>query len=293
MGPLHSTRPLARKARPWPILTLALALFAAAPAAAESPAAPTASASDPASAGREPAESQEAPAAVRRGDGRRTLHGLPANLGRTSIGVVSPANLPAFLAGGMAAAGASFLDADTREAATGQLGWSDTFETAGGPIYSTVFVAGMFTAGRLAHDPRFRAMTYDLLDAAIVNFAYTEVLKVAVGRERPNGQDNKSFPSGHTSNAFALASVVEGHYGWKIGVPAYVLAGLMGVSRIHEDKHWLSDVVAGAALGYVVGRTVTRVNGRPLERVASGGTTLHVSPIVARHARGLQLSVMF
>jgi hypothetical protein len=63
-------------------------------------------------------------------------------------------------------------------------------------------------------------------------------------------------------------------------------------SRIDQDKHWMSDVVAGAALGYIVGRTVVRVNGRPLE---SGGSqvTLSVSPIVARHARGLQMSVVF
>ena len=66
----------------------------------------------------------------------------------------------------------------------------------------------------------------------------------------------------------------------------------MGASRIDQDKHWMSDVVAGAALGYIVGRTVVRVNGRPLE---SGGSqvTLSVSPIVARHARGLQMSVVF
>ena len=224
-------------------------------------------------------------------DARRTVHQLPANLLRGAIGVVGSDNIPAFLVGGMAAASASFLDKDTQQAATGQLSWSDTFETAGGPVYSTVFVAGMFTAGRFASGLRFRAMTYDMLDAAVVNFAYSEVIKVAVGRERPNGQDNRSFPSGHTSNAFALAAVAEGHYGWKIGVPAYALAGLMGVSRINEDKHWLSDVVAGAGLGWIVGRTVVRVNSRPLGRAA--GATWSVSPIVARHARGVQMSVTF
>jgi len=255
--------------------------------------APPAWAKPPVPAGPGPSESREEVATVRRDDGRRTMHRLPGNIGRTTIGVVSPVNLPLFLAGGVATAGASFWDAGSRSAAVGQLGWSDTFETAGGPVYSTVFVAGMFTAGRLAHGPRFRAMTYDMLDAAVVNFAYTGVLKVAVGRERPNGQDNQSFPSGHTSNAFAMASVAQRHYGWKIGVPAYLLAGLMGVSRIHEDKHWLSDVVGGAALGFVVGRTVVRVNSRSLERVASGGATVSVAPIVARHARGLQMSVVF
>ena len=262
----------------WPTLALALALTAPLHATEVGP----------------PAATPEKPASpVADTDGRRTLARLPANLGRTAIGVLSTDNIAPFIAGGAIAAGSSYLDEDVRSAATGQLGWSDTFETAGGPVYSTLFVAGMFTAGRLSHGIRFRAMTYDMLDGAVVNFAYTEVLKLAIKRERPNGEDNKSFPSGHTSNAFALASVVEAHYGWKIGVPSYLLAGLMGVSRIHQDKHWLSDVVAGAALGTIVGRTVARLNSRSLERVASGGATLSVSPMVARHARGLSLSVVF
>ena len=217
---------------------------------------------------------------------------LPANLGRGLIGVWNADNLAPLLAGGVATTAASFFDKDTQAAAVNQLGWSDTFETAGGPLYSTVFVAGMFTAGRFVDSPRFRAMTYDMLDAAVVNFTYTEILKVAVGRERPNGQDEKSFPSGHTSNAFALASVAQLHYGWKIGVPAYALAGLMGVSRIHQDKHWLSDVVAGATLGYIAGRTVVRVNNR-----GTGGAharaTLTVVPVVSRRTRGLQMMATF
>jgi membrane-associated phospholipid phosphatase len=224
-------------------------------------------------------------------DGRRTLSRLPANLGRGLAGVLDVDNLVPFLAGGSAAAAASFFDEDVRNSIQ-TLGWSSAAETGAGPVWSSVFVAGMFTAGRLSHHSRFRAMTYDMLDAAIVNFAYTEVLKVAVGRERPNGEDDKSFPSGHTSNAFALAAVAERHYGWKLGVPAYLLAGFVGASRLEQDKHYLSDVVAGATLGYIVGRTVVRVNSRPLEHPRTG-TTLNVSPILTRHARGLQVLVMF
>jgi len=271
---------------------LALGLLVAGPLAGPAAAAPAEKAASATErAGIDTTSSGEK--AVVRDDGRRTVHELPANLLRGAIGVVSSDNIPPLLVAGMAAASSSFLDESTREAATSQLGWSDTFETAGGGFYSAAFVAGMFTAGRFTGGKRFRAMTYDMLDAAVVNFAYTEVFKVAVGRERPNGQDNKSFPSGHTSNAFALASVAQQHYGWKIGVPAYALAGLMGVSRINEDKHWLSDVVAGAGLGWIVGRTVVRVNGRSLERAASRGATLSVAPIVARHARGMQMSVTF
>jgi membrane-associated phospholipid phosphatase len=272
------------------LLALALAVAGPLSGAPVSAAAPAETPAAVAAAG--PAASPERVVGVRHDFGRRTMGQLPANLGRSLIGVWSADNLPPFLAGGVVAGAASFLDEPTQEAAVGQLGWSDTFETAGGPLYSTVFVAGMFTAGRFVGSPRFRAMTYDMLDAAVVNFTYTEVLKAAVGRERPNGQDEKSFPSGHTSNAFALASVAQLHYGWKVGVPAYALAGLMGVSRIHEDKHWLSDVVAGAALGYVVGRTVVRVNSRGTDG-AHRRATLSVVPVVARHARGLQMMATF
>jgi membrane-associated phospholipid phosphatase len=208
------------------------------------------------------------------------------------VGVVSPENLSPFIIGGMAAATASFFDKEAREEMTGLMEWSESFETAGGPLYSALFVTGMFTAGRFAAPGgRFRAMTYDMLDAAVVNTAWSTVIKEAVGRERPNGQDDKSFPSGHTSNAFAMATVAERHYGWKLGVPAYALAGLMGVSRMNEDKHWLSDVVAGATLGFVVGQTVVRVNGRGMERV--GRATWSLAPIVARDTRGLQVSGTF
>lgn len=227
------------------------------------------------------------------GDGRRTLRRLPVNLGRGVLGVVSRDNLGPAVLGGAATAVSSLWDDEARSAVKpGQLDWGSALETAGGPIYSTVFVVGMFGAGRLAHGPRFRAATYDMLAASIVNLGYTEALKAAVGRERPNQQDNKSFPSGHTSNAFALAAVAERHYGWKIGAPAYLVAGLVGVSRLHQDKHWLSDVMAGATLGYVVGRTVVRVNGRALDRSAAT-TTLSVMPILAREARGLQMSLSF
>jgi membrane-associated phospholipid phosphatase len=216
---------------------------------------------------------------------------LPANLGRSVIGVFHKDNLVPLLAGGAATGVASIWDEDVRREAVAN-DWGESLETAGGPIWSSVFVAGMFTAGRLSHGTRFRAMTYDMLDATIVNVAYTELIKVTVGRERPNGQDERSFPSGHTSNAFAMAAVAERHYGWKLGVPAYLVAGVVGASRIQQDKHYLSDVVAGATLGYIVGRTVVRVNGRPLEE-AVGGVSIQVSPILGRHVRGVQVAVWY
>jgi membrane-associated phospholipid phosphatase len=249
-----------------------------------------ASAQEQTQTGPQPPRPPVVPSTSSHDDGRRTMGRLPANLGRGLVGMFNLDNLTPALIGSVATSTSSFFDADAREAAVGQLGWSDTFETAGGPLYSTLFVAGMFTAGRFTSGTRFRAMTYDMLDAAVVNFTYNSVLKVAVGRERPNGQDNKSFPSGHTSNAFALATVAQRHYGWKIGIPSYGLAGLMGISRIHQDKHWLSDVVAGATLGYISGRTVTRVNSQSEHATRA---SWNLSPVLTRHSRGAEMSVTF
>jgi membrane-associated phospholipid phosphatase len=129
------------------------------------------------------------------------------------------------------------------------------------------------------------------LDAFVVNWGYKTALKAAVKRERPNGEDDKSFPSGHTSNAFALAAVAERHYGWKVGVPAYAVASLVAVSRLQRNKHDLSDVVAGAAVGYIVGRTVVRVNGgRP---GPDRGASISVTLLVGRRTRGLAAAVAF
>jgi membrane-associated phospholipid phosphatase len=81
-----------------------------------------------------------------------------------------------------------------------------------------------------------------------------------------------SFP-GHASTAFSLATVAQHHYGWKVGVPAYALASCIGLTRIESNRHNLSDVLAGATLGIIVGRTVGRLDGdRPAKkRIVSVG----------------------
>lgn len=82
----------------------------------------------------------------------------------------------------------------------------------------------------------------------------TDLLKVAVGRERPNGEGNRSFPSGHTSGSFCLAGFAHEMYGAGVGAPLYLIAGAVGLQRIHDNRHWLTDVIAGGALGTMIGR---------------------------------------
>jgi membrane-associated phospholipid phosphatase len=130
---------------------------------------------------------------------------------------------------------------------------------------------GIFAYGRVAHRPKVSHVGMDLIRAQIVAGALTYGLKVAVRRERPDGSDNMSFPSGHASVTFATALVLQRHFGWW-ALPTVVVASYTAASRLHENVHYLSDVVAGATIGAIAGRTVTR----------HGRTHFTLVPVVSR-----------
>ena len=132
----------------------------------------------------------------------------------------------------------------------------------GGSVAVAAVTVGLFSAGRIARGDRFRAASYDLSQAIILTQAYTTALKLVVQRERPDGSNNRSFPSGHASNAFAIASVTARHYR-KLAIPAYAFGAFVAVSRMAAEKHHFSDIVAGSGLGLSIGRVVVRRNGRP------------------------------
>ncbi len=80
----------------------------------------------------------------------------------------------------------------------------------------------------------------------------THSLKYLIHKQRPEGRDRyDAFPSGHTASAFSGASFIQKRYGWKYGWPAYVLAALVGVSRMEgpDGYHDIWDVIAGASVG--------------------------------------------
>lgn len=84
---------------------------------------------------------------------------------------------------------------------------------------------------------------------------FSSVLKYSFGRPRPgNSDDHHSFPSGHTTTAFATATSLSYAYGWPAAVVAYPLATFVGLSRLSDDVHWGSDVVAGAFIGFWAAR---------------------------------------
>lgn len=88
-----------------------------------------------------------------------------------------------------------------------------------------------------------------MFDTTLYTGLTVTILKHLVGEERPDGSNDLSFPSGHTSTAFAFAAVVGIEHDLKWSIPAYTLATIVGASRINDDAHYLHDVVFGATLG--------------------------------------------
>jgi len=84
----------------------------------------------------------------------------------------------------------------------------------------------------------------------------TEILKYAVGEKRPNSDSKTSFPSGHTSAAFAMATVIADYHP-KYAIPAFAIASTIGWSRVEVGAHRWQDVIAGAALGYFTAKHFT------------------------------------
>lgn len=121
-------------------------------------------------------------------------------------------------------------------------------------------LGGAFAAygiGRVTGNSKLAVVGADLIRVQLLTEGTTQALKFAFGRTRPDGSSNTSFPSGHTASTFATATVLQQHFGWKAGIPAYAFAAYVGASRIQMQKHYLSDVAFGAAVGIVAGRTVT------------------------------------
>ncbi|MEI7706672.1 MAG: phosphatase PAP2 family protein [Chlorobium sp.] len=89
----------------------------------------------------------------------------------------------------------------------------------------------------------------ELSQSGILTLAVTYGLKYTVSETRPNGLDNHSFPSAHTSVSFASAEFIRERYGWNYGIPAYLAASFVGYSRVESKAHFTRDVIAGAVIG--------------------------------------------
>jgi membrane-associated phospholipid phosphatase len=163
----------------------------------------------------------------------------------------------------------------------------DPLTLPGGGVYGSqwlhipVAMAWWVVAG-VAGSERHAAAGRDLLRVQLSVVSWTYAVKLASDRTRPNG-DPHSFPSGHASTSFATAMVLQQHYGWKAGLPAFAAAAYSAASRVADNQHWASDVVFGAALGMACGRTVT---------ISLRNTQVTVAPLAVPGGGGVQITAL-
>jgi hypothetical protein len=149
---------------------------------------------------------------------------------------------------------------------------ADRFFAAGQVLGSAAVQAGVavgaYVIGRYVIPGKGASRTnklshvgFDLLQAQLLSQGLTFGIKVSVQRARPTGECC-SFPSGHASATFATASVLERHFGYRAAWPTFAIAGYVAASRLNDNRHFLSDVLFGSALGIASGWTVVGRHGR-------------------------------
>ena len=155
----------------------------------------------------------------------------------------------------------------------------------------------MIVVGIATRNDRLRDTGRDSFEAEqIAAGLITPLLKRGLGRARPNQDElrphdfdpwskQESFPSGHATNAFALASAVAAHSnGWVVPTIAYSVATGVAFSRLNDNVHWSSDVLAGAVIGTATGRMIARRH-----RVARTHSDLSITPIVGQKTAGVMV----
>jgi membrane-associated phospholipid phosphatase len=174
---------------------------------------------------------------------------------------------------------------------------TDVGSLAGEPLIHIGVAAAIYGAGAVADAPRLLDLGSKIGEALILTDTTGFLLKVAVGRGRPEtGRSNvrfqpftftdsySSLPSMHTASSFALAHVLSRETD---SLPAQILcyaaASFVGFSRLYRGEHWASDVILGAALGELAGAAVTRYRGGKIA----------VAPTVSGGAPGLALTGRF
>lgn len=155
-------------------------------------------------------------------------------------------------------------------------------------IFLSALIASMYVSGELSNRDDLRKTALLSLESWAISGVIVSALKFTIGRARPlEGEDSScfhpfsfksrfhSFPSGHASAAFAVASVIaDQSEELFIDILTYGLATMVAMSRVHDSKHWATDVLVGSAIGYYVGKKVSALSR-------------------GRHARNARINVQF
>jgi membrane-associated phospholipid phosphatase len=172
----------------------------------------------------------------------------------------------------------------------------------GNPLYTLPPLGLFYLYGSVYDDPKARQTSLLAVESLALSGAFTWTLKLTAQRPRPytgessstwNGPSLKtgdtSFPSGHTTAAFSIASVIAEEYGDNPCVPpiAYGLATLTGMARIYDNKHWASDTLFGGAIGYFTGKAVVKYH------MSQTGSALRIMPVVSQQRFGMVAEYRF
>jgi membrane-associated phospholipid phosphatase len=148
-------------------------------------------------------------------------------------------------------------------------------------VPNLLYMAGTSVAGYYGDSEGYRR-SMGMLKATSYSTLVTTALKYTVREPRPIDSDWKnSFPSGHSTTAFAFSGYVAAEHGWKWGLPATLISAFVGYSRINDNMHWLQDVTAGATIGWVYGWGISKYQRKEL--------STYVMPILDTHTAGLGL----
>ncbi len=135
--------------------------------------------------------------------------------------------------------------------------WRDAFGAMGNPATHFGFACAWYLIGQQAQDAKTYEVGKRAISALSITGVTTVMLKLAACTDSPNGEE-WAWPSGHVSSTMALATVLNDAYGPLVGIPMFGITGLVAVERLDSGEHHFSDVVFGAALGWVVAETVMK-----------------------------------
>lgn len=138
-------------------------------------------------------------------------------------------------------------------------GYSKYGDISGQLVPNALYYFGMEAYSYFADSPEAHEFAVVMLKSTLYSSLLTETLKPIVREPRPHDAGDKtSFPSGHSTRAFAFAATVNELHGSTWGIPAYVLATAVAYSRMNDNRHYVHDVAAGAAIGASYGISISQ-----------------------------------
>jgi membrane-associated phospholipid phosphatase len=165
-------------------------------------------------------------------------------------------------------------------------------DLAGQMVPNALYSLGQALAG-YSGDKYGYTRAIGMLKASAYASAVTTAIKYSVREPRPGKTtERNSFPSGHSTTAFAFGGYVYEEHGWKWGVPALVVASFVGASRINDNRHYLHDVLAGTTIGLAYGIGISKIDKNKKEK-NDNSSSLTILPIFDWDTKGIALVTEF